>query len=287
MGPINGRVGQDPTDVLHNMKYNIGYPDWYLNLTHVNTVDEKFNLQFDYFESYLAYNKYQMKRTFGLLSDTTDGNIYLSEWSSESILNANAYYDIHQNLMILPVGLLRFPFFHIDLPPVFVYSQVGVILAHEMSHAFTSRNSKEQFFIDDSQCFYKQYEKYEIIKNSINEPIYINENETLDENVADNLGLDLSYDLYKQMKKEGKIKELKIPGLQDFTDDQLFFLGFANTFCGDETRKHLLNPLAKTDHPPYKWRVNGAISNTKGFSKAFSCPPDAPMNPVNKCSIWR
>lgn len=39
-------------------------------------------------------------------------------------------------------------------------------------------------------------------------------------------------------------------------------------------------------HSPPRYRVIGAVSNTKDFARAFNCPEGSSMNPTNKCNIW-
>lgn len=53
----------------------------------------------------------------------------------------------------------------------------------------------------------------------------VNIHRTQDENVADLIGLDLAYTAYKNTKK---IDEQKLPGLENYTSEQYFFLSYAN-----------------------------------------------------------
>jgi len=32
--------------------------------------------------------------------------------------------------------------------------------------------------------------------------------------------------------------------------------------------------------------VNAVAQNTPAFARAFGCPADAPMNPLDKCQVW-
>ena len=44
--------------------------------------------------------------------------------------------------------------------------------------------------------------------------------------------------------------------------------------------------LRNDPHSPEEFRVNGAVSNSEEFQKAFECKVGAKMNPTNKCIIW-
>ena len=39
-------------------------------------------------------------------------------------------------------------------------------------------------------------------------------------------------------------------------------------------------------HSLAKFRVIGAISNSRDFSREFSCPSTSAMNPPDKCDLW-
>ena len=50
---------------------------------------------------------------------------------------------------------------------------------------------------------------------------------TLGENIADNGGLSQAYQAYKNFQGKQVKEEQKLPGLQKYTNDQMFFISWA------------------------------------------------------------
>lgn len=76
-----------------------------------------------------------------------------------------------------------------------------------------------------------------------------------------------------------------LPGLE-LNHDQLFFLNYAQIWCGSMRPEDALSKLRSSVHSPGVIRVLGPLSNSKEFSEAYQCPSGSPMNPTNKCSVW-
>lgn len=76
-----------------------------------------------------------------------------------------------------------------------------------------------------------------------------------------------------------------LPGLE-LNHDQLFFLNYAQIWCGSMRPEDALSKLRSSVHSPGVIRVLGPLSNSKEFSDAYNCPLGSPMNPTNKCSVW-
>lgn len=82
------------------------------------------------------------------------------------------------------------------------------------------------------------------------------------------------------------VAEPRLPGFEDFTPEQMFFLSYSITWCGvygpDQARFLLLND----PHSPDKFRINGPVADLPEFSRAYNCPVGSKMNPVQKFSVW-
>jgi len=75
-----------------------------------------------------------------------------------------------------------------------------------------------------------------------------------------------------------------LPGLSNYSFDQLFYIAFGQTFCSIEEED--VHSYIYDEHTPNNLRVNIALLNSEHFAKTFNCPIYSPMNPDNKCLIW-
>lgn len=112
----------------------------------------------------------------------------------------------------------------------------------------------------------------------------INGNQTLGENIADNGGLKAAYHAYLEMIKTTPEPET-LPGIP-LNHRQLFFVAFAQVWCSAVTKEATALQIEKDTHSPARFRVIGALSNLKEFSKEFRCKVGSQMNPKNKCEVW-
>ncbi|OPL21638.1 membrane 1-like metallo-endopeptidase-like, partial [Mytilus galloprovincialis] len=98
---------------------------------------------------------------------------------------------------------------------------------------------------------------------------------------VENGGLNLAYRKWVKANGEDSI----LPGL-DLSHDQLFFLNYAQIWCGNMRDEEALQKIRTSVHSPGAIRVLGPLSNSVDFSKAYNCPIGSRMNPVKKCSVW-
>ncbi|KAH6926272.1 hypothetical protein HPB50_016190 [Hyalomma asiaticum] len=69
------------------------------------------------------------------------------------------------------------------------------------------------------------------------------------------------------------LDDLRVMHLEQFTDNQIFFLAFCYSQCSKL-------PQTKGDE------CNVPVKNSPQFAEAFKCPPNAPMNPPKKCTFF-
>ena len=106
---------------------------------------------------------------------------------------------------------------------------------------------------------------------------------TKGENIADNGGLKHSFLAFQRAQHTAK--RIRLPGVR-FSDEQLFFLSYAQIWCGQMNAQEAIRKLRTSEHSPGPIRVKGPLSNSAEFARAFECAPGAGMHPAKKCTVW-
>ena len=150
-------------------------------------------------------------------------------------------------------------------------------------------------FKNKAQCFIDQYHNF-TVPNPNGEPLHVNGRLTLGENIADAGGLNAAFAAWKQVdaKEPGKL----LPGLQDFTKEQMFFISYSTFWCGKFRPETAVNLVYRDPHSPAWARIlvkplrhilyhyltdytQGTMANSRDFKEAFSCPTKEPT-----CELW-
>ncbi|XP_023229251.1 membrane metallo-endopeptidase-like 1 [Centruroides sculpturatus] len=144
--------------------------------------------------------------------------------------------------LVIPAGIQQLPYYHAQRPKFMNFGAMGFVYSHEMLHGFdmsgslkdkygnlknwwTDKSKKE--FKERSKCFIDQYNSY-VHKIGIENTAY--GKKTLSENIADNGGLRLAYLSYKKWVEDHG-REKRLPCLEKYSPEQLFFISFAESWC--------------------------------------------------------
>uniref|UniRef100_A0A8C1UWC7 Endothelin-converting enzyme 1 n=1 Tax=Cyprinus carpio TaxID=7962 RepID=A0A8C1UWC7_CYPCA len=286
MDPETKKAAKEKADALYNM---VGYPKFIMNPKELDKVFNDFDVVSDlYFQNVMNYYNFSARVTANQLRKVPNRD----QWSMTPP-TVNAYYNPTKNEMVLPAGILQAPFYNHAWPKAMNFGGIGVVMGHELTHAFDDQgreydkdgnlrqwwqNSSVEAFKHQTQCMVEQYSNYSINK----EPL--NGKHTLGENIADNGGLRAAYKAYiNWIEKNGE--EATLPAL-GMTNHQLFFVGFAQVWCSVRTPESSHEGVITDPHSPSRFRVIGTISNSHEFSTHFGCKADSPMNPKQKCELW-
>lgn len=185
----------------------------------------------------------------------------------------NAYANPGLVEMVFPAGILQWPFFDPTADDAVNYGAIGMVIAHELTHHFDDEGSKydkdgnlENWWAPDDRIAFEkqaeglaeQFSRYELYGTHIDGKL------TLGENLSDLGGIAIAFDAY-QRSLQGKEQHI----IDGFTAEQRFFLGYAQVWRGKQRKETVLQRLVTDPHAPDKFRVNGPLSNTPEFYRAF------------------
>ncbi|CAF5097710.1 unnamed protein product [Rotaria sp. Silwood1] len=90
----------------------------------------------------------------------------------------------------------------------------------------------------------------------------------------------------KAIEKENPNLDKRLPGLQKYTAEQMFFINYAHTWCTKMTDAYALSRLLTDEHSLGQFRVIGPTSNFNEFDRAFACTPGQGNSRKDKCIVW-
>jgi predicted metalloendopeptidase len=191
-----------------------------------------------------------------------------------SPLEPNAYYDPVLNEINLPAGILQAPFFDPAADDAANYGGIGVLIAHEISHAFDATGSRfdsrgvqrDWWGAADHAAFdaftarmVAHFDALEVLPGA-----RVNGKLTLSENIADLMGLQLAWRAWRSTA-QGQAAD---PGAE-----QRFFLAYARQWAVKRRDERTLQLLSTDPHAPAPLRANVPAMQLDGFHEAFSTRP--------------
>ena len=109
----------------------IGFPDYIINNTALEEKYHELNVAEDYFQNNLHFNQWVLTENLKKLDKKVEKN----KWGMTPS-TINAYYTPLKNQIVFPAGILQAPFFSLNRPQSLNYGAMGVVMGHELSHAF-------------------------------------------------------------------------------------------------------------------------------------------------------
>lgn len=266
---------------LYAITKKIGYPDKW----------REYNVEIEkdkYFENVLALRKdesrYQLEK-FGKAPNR-------DEWGTTPS-TVTAYYNPPLNEIVFPAGILQYPYFDFYADDAVNYGGIGMVIGHELTHAFDDQGSqydkdgnvknwwtKEDYekFKAKTQQLIDRYDSFTVLDS-----VHVKGGMTIGENTADNGGIYIAYDAFK-LTEQGQ-DTTKIDG---YTPDQRFCLSIANIWRVKVRDEYMRTYVNTNSHSPAVWRVNGPLMNFEPFYQAFQIQPgDKNYKPEEeRIKIW-
>ena len=278
----------DETKVKAHEKMNtfhvkVCYPDKWRDYSNLEIVTDD-----SFYENMKRVNRFHHAYMFAKAGKPVDKD----EWLM-SPQTVNAYYNPTTNEICFPAAILQYPFFDMNADDALNYGAIGVVIGHEMIHGFDDQgrqfdkdgNLKDWWTAEDAARFDERAQVMVDFFNAVEVApgVFANGAFTLGENIADNGGLQVSYQAFKNATKDAPLADK-----DGFTPEQRFFLAYAAVWAGNIRPEEILLRTKSGPHSLGEWRVNGALPHIQAWYDAFDVQEGDPMFvPVEKrASIW-
>lgn len=184
----------------------------------------------------------------------------------------NAWYNPDRNLITIPAGILQPPFFDNHYDDVSVYATIGMVVAHELSHAqdphgslFDKDGAMRDTWSPEAREEYRKRAMCLVREYGTPEGCEIENygEQTLCENTADAVGLGLAYDALDPKTVE---------------EQRAFFLSFGQMWCSSYTPEVLCARASDDVHSTAEWRVRKTLAHSRKFAVSHGCSIGTPMH---------
>lgn len=199
-----------------------------------------------------------------------------AEWD-DAVFAVNAQQQNEGNRLILPAGILRWPFFHTEATDGWNFGALGATIGHEICHAFDN-DGKEYDETGNRNPWWtraesrRQHEKTEALIQLQNKTEqfghHLNGVLTLSENIADLGGVAIALSaLKKRLAARGASK-------QEMKEEICnFFVSFAVSWRTKDRKEKALQSLFMDVHAPPEARVNNIVSQFDDWQECFDVKP--------------
>ncbi|OSA95413.1 UNVERIFIED_ORG: peptidase [Clostridium botulinum] len=256
---------------LNNIKVNIGYPEEWTEYSNLEIKSYKEGGSF--LENIINLEKFSYKKPVNAKES-------FNKISPEDV---NAYYDAESNEITIPAAILQKPFYDINESKEKNLGGLGVIIGHEITHAFDNNGSKfdengkiKNWWTDED---YKKYEdkikRIEEVYGNIEAlpGIKVNGELTLGENIADIGSMTCMLDI--------------LDNIPNVNYDE-FFRNFATVWRDITTEEYKVLLLKIDSHSPSDIRVNTVLQQFEKFYEIYNVTENDDMyiKVKDRLSIW-
>jgi putative endopeptidase len=267
---------------LARITIKIGYPSRWLDYSALKVRED------DLVGNVMRAMSFEYRRNINKLGKPIDRG----DWESTPQA-VNAFYNPQMNEIVFPAAILQAPFFDATVDAAANYGGIGMVIGHEISHAFDEQGSQfdgdgnlHDWWTADDHARYDARTKPLVAEYDGFMPIrgrHVNGTLTLNENIADNAGLAIAYKAY-HLSLAGD----PAPVIDGLSGDERFFMGFAQAWR-EKIRDNFAVELIQSDvHAISFVRVIGTLVNQPEFYETFDVRPgDRMYVPADKrVTIW-
>lgn len=199
------------------------------------------------------------------------------------LAGVNAAYGLYTNIMQFPAGILQAPLYDSKASLEENLAGIGVIIGHEISHAFD--NSGAQYDSNGKENNWWSKEDYKAFEERCKRVIdffdgvetapgiKVNGEYTLGENISDIAGVGTALNILSKTNNP---------------DYDLFFKSYSKAYTKTYSREVLQNTANGDLHSPNNTRVNRVLVNFEQFHKTYNIQDGDGMYvaPYERVNVW-
>ena len=248
---------------LAAMIVKVGYPDKWRDYSALEIKEDS------YWQNVLRARKFESDYQLAKLGKPVDR----TEWLMPPQM-VNAYYNPSTNEICFPAAILQPPFFNAAADDAVNYGAIGVVIGHEMTHGFDDQgrqfdkdgNLRDWWTAQDTENFEARAKVLEEQFNNIEvlPGLKANGAFTLGENIADNGGLQVSFQAFRNATAGAPLA-----AVEGLTPEQRFYLAYAGVWAGNIRDEEIRHRTKSDPHSLGKWRVDGTLPNIDAWYEAF------------------
>ncbi|CAL2050931.1 unnamed protein product [Caenorhabditis brenneri] len=246
----------------------------------------------------------EVREFFRILLEKADRSNFL-----QSPAMVNAWYQPERNSITFPYAAWNPPYYNFDYPQAYNFAGQGGTGGHELTHGYDDEGVQFGFngeltdcawnkcgwmdsnsssgFIDMAQCVVTQFST-QCCPEKTGNVHCANGATTQGENIADLGGQQAAYRAYRQFVKNRGSEEDRLPGLEKYTPNQIFWITYGYSWCMKQSDSNLVHQLLTNPHSPAQCRTNQVMQDIPEFGIDFGCVRGSPMypEPANRCKVW-
>ncbi|MBN7575487.1 M13 family peptidase [Clostridium sp. 2-1] len=273
---MSSQTKKNAIDKLDKLKIKIAYPDsWndYSKLD-IKSYEEGGSL----FQNAMTLRIFERDKMFNKINKLVDKDE--DQFKPQTV---NAFYSATENSIIIPGGIIQGHFYDVNAPKEVNLGGIGVIIGHEISHAFDNTgaqydsdgNLNNWWTEEDYKEFMQKTQKvanfYSQIEAMPGEKL--DGNLTVGENIADIGGVSCLLDILGEMNN---------------ANYKAFFESYAVTWRQITTKEYATYALIIDVHSPNKVRVNAVLPQFQKFYDTYGITEKDGMyvKPGDRIGIW-
>jgi putative endopeptidase len=267
---------------LATLKVAVGYPDKWRDYSGLQVV------RGDALGNFERAELFEYHRNLAKLGAPVDRNEWVMYPQTVNAVNLPV-----MNAINIPAAMLQPPFFDPHRAMVMDYGAVGSTIGHEISHSFDDQGALfdasgklQNWWTPQDRAHFEasaaqlaaQFDAYHPFPDA-----HVNGKQTLSENVADVAGLAAAYDAYRLAAPASAARGAS----GKFSDDQLFYLSFAQSWRQKIREPALRQRLVTDGHAPAEYRGD-TVRNEDPWYAAFDVKPGQTLylSPEKRVRMW-